>query len=93
MRDYASRSSGPRPRKPAAAPLAGSTNFGNVSQLVPALHADLAVHSWPVVTHQREFAEHCVGPHGDRTLLDGAKALALNALAFATDPALVDEAR
>ena len=77
---------------PAGPNFGGSTDFGNVSQLVPALHADLAVHSWPVVNHQREFAAHCVGPDGDRTLIDGAKAMALTALAFAENPALVHEA-
>ncbi len=76
---------------PAGPGFGGSTDFGNVSQLVPALHADLAVHSWPVVPHQREFADHCVGPAGDRTLIEGAKALALTALAYAENPALVDK--
>ncbi len=76
---------------PAGSGSGGSTDFGNVSQLVPALHADLAVHSWPVVAHQREFADHCVGPAGDKTLLEGAKAMALTALAYAENPALVDE--
>ena len=76
---------------PAGPNFGGSTDFGNVSQLVPALHADLAVHSWPVVNHQREFADHCVGPAGDRTLVEGAKAMALTALAWAENPALFDE--
>ena len=31
----------------------------------------------------------CVGPAGDRTMLDGAKALALTALAVAADPTLL----
>jgi amidohydrolase len=74
---------------PAGPRITGSTDFGNVSQLVPALHADMAVHSWPAVNHQHEFAAHCVGPEGDRTLLEGAKAMALTALAFADDPSLV----
>jgi amidohydrolase len=74
---------------PAGPRLSGSTDFGNVSQLVPALHADMAVHSWPAVNHQHEFAAHCVGPEGDQTLLEGAKAMALTALAFVEDPGLV----
>ncbi len=69
--------------------IAGSTDFGNVSQLVPGLHADLAVHSWPAVNHQHEFAATCVAEGGDRAVLDGAKALALTALAVAEDPALL----
>jgi amidohydrolase len=74
---------------PAGDQLGGSTDFGNVSQLVPALHADLAVHSWPAVNHQHEFAAHCVTPAGDRTMLEGAMALVLTALAVADEPSLV----
>ncbi|MGI8613459.1 MAG: M20 family metallopeptidase [Nocardioidaceae bacterium] len=76
---------------PAGPRISGSTDFGNVSQLVPGLHADLSVHSWPAVNHQHEFAAHCVSPDGDRTLLEGAKAMALTALAFAEDPRLVEK--
>ena len=75
---------------PAGPELGGSTDFGNVSQLVPALHADLAVHSWPAVNHQHEFAAHCVTPAGDRTLLEGAAAMALTALAVAADRSVID---
>jgi amidohydrolase len=74
---------------PAGEPVSGSTDFGNVSQLVPGLHADLGVHTWPVVNHQHEFAAACVGEAGDRTMLDGAKALALTALAVAADPSIL----
>ncbi len=73
--------------------LGGSTDFGNVSQLVPGLHADLAVHSFPAVNHQHEFAAACVGEHGDRTMLDGAKALALTALGVAAAPGLLARGR
>jgi len=69
--------------------LSGSTDFGNISQVVPAIHADLAVHSWPAVNHQHEFAAHCVTPAGDRTMLEGAAAMALTALAVSADPSLL----
>jgi amidohydrolase len=74
---------------PAGPQLTGSTDFGNVSGLVPGLHADLTVHSWPAVNHQHEFAAACVAPSGDQTMLEGAKALALTALALAADPSLL----
>ena len=48
------------------------------------------MHTWPVVNHQHEFAAACVSETGDRTMLDGAKALALTALAVAADPAVLD---
>lgn len=71
---------------PAGEELGGSTDFGNVSQRVPGLHADMAVYCYPAVNHQHEFAAACVSPDGDRTMLEGAKALALTALAVAADP-------
>jgi amidohydrolase len=74
---------------PAGDSVSGSTDFGNVSQLVPGLHADLAVLSWPAVNHQHEFAAACVSEVGDRTMLEGAKALALTALAVANDPTVL----
>ena len=74
---------------PAGEGISGSTDFGNVSQRVPGLHADLSVHSAPAVNHQHEFAAHCVTEAGDRTMLEGAKGLALTALAVAADPGLV----
>ncbi len=69
-----------------AGAVSGSTDFGNVSQLVPGLHADLAVHCWPVVNHQHEFAEHCVTEAGDKTMLEGAMALALTGVYVAAHP-------
>jgi amidohydrolase len=74
---------------PAGAPFGGSTDFGDVSQLLPGLHADMAVHSWPAVNHTHEFAAHCVTPDADRTLLDAVGALALTALSVARRPALL----
>ncbi|MFZ5870000.1 MAG: amidohydrolase [Actinomycetota bacterium] len=69
--------------------LGGSTDFGNVSQVLPGLHANVAVLSWPAVNHQHEFAAHCVTPQADETLLQSAGALALTALALARDPAVL----
>jgi metal-dependent amidase/aminoacylase/carboxypeptidase family protein len=72
--------------------LGGSTDFGNVSQRVPGLHADMAVYCFPAVNHQHEFAAACVSEAGDKTMLEGAKALALTALAVAADPSRVTAA-
>jgi metal-dependent amidase/aminoacylase/carboxypeptidase family protein len=72
--------------------LGGSTDFGNVSQIVPGLHADMAVYCHPAVNHQHEFAAACISPEGDRTMLEGAKALALTALAVGRDRSILDRA-
>jgi len=69
--------------------LGGSTDFGNVSQRIPGLHADMALYCYPAVNHQHEFAAAVVTPDGDKTMLDAAKALALTALGVANNPALI----
>lgn len=53
-----------------------STDMGNVSQLVPAIHPYIGVDSLPALNHQREFAYHCIGPIANQALTDGATALA-----------------
>lgn len=63
----------------------GSTDMGNVSQALPAIHPTIAIDCGEAVNHQPEFAEACVTPSGDRAVLDGALALALTGLAAATD--------
>jgi amidohydrolase len=74
---------------PAGPSPGGSTDFGNVSQLVPGLHASMAVNSFPAVNHQHEFAAHCVSAQGDATLLDAVRAMSLTALSLAADPGLL----
>jgi amidohydrolase len=62
-----------------------STDMGNVSQVVPAIHPYIGIGSLPAINHQREFAAHCVGELADRALLDGATALAWTAVDRAID--------
>jgi metal-dependent amidase/aminoacylase/carboxypeptidase family protein len=71
-----------RPLPPAQVPpsRAGSTDMGDVSQLVPAIHPFLAVSPPDVVPHSRAFAAWAAGPAADQAVLDGAKALAMTAL-------------
>jgi amidohydrolase len=54
----------------------GSTDMGNVSQLLPAIHPAIGIDSLPAANHQPEFTAHCVTPAAERALLDGATALA-----------------
>ena len=55
-----------------------STDMGNVSQIVNAIHPYIGVGS-EASNHQAAFAESCVGEEAERTLLDGATALAWTA--------------
>jgi amidohydrolase len=57
-----------------------STDMGNVSQVVPAIHPYIGIGSLPALNHQREFADHCVGEDAELALLDAATALAWTAL-------------
>ena len=59
-----------------------STDMGNVSQVVPAIHPYIGLGCYPAANHQPEFAAHCVGEAANRAIHDGAAALALTALDF-----------
>ncbi|MDE2179286.1 MAG: M20 family metallopeptidase [candidate division NC10 bacterium] len=65
----------------------GSTDVGNVSQVVPTIHPTIALTDQPdVVCHSAAFAEAAGGPAGDRAILLAAKALAMTAVDLFTDP-------
>lgn len=55
----------------------GSSDIGNVSQLVPSIHPLVAITPAGVVNHSPEFARAAVSEAGTRGLLDAAKALAM----------------
>lgn len=56
-----------------------STDMGNVSQIVDAIHPYIGV-GGDASNHQAEFAQACICPAAERTLHDGALALAWTAL-------------
>jgi metal-dependent amidase/aminoacylase/carboxypeptidase family protein len=64
-----------------------STDMGNVSQLVPAIHPYVGVNSLPALNHQPEFAARCVGADAEKALFDAATALAWTALDVAASRA------
>ncbi|MCB5909193.1 M20 family metallopeptidase [Streptomyces pinistramenti] len=74
------------PGAPEARMNRASTDMGNVSRVLPAIHPYIGIGSLPAVNHQKEFAAHCVRPDADRAVLDGAAALALTAVSAAADP-------
>lgn len=69
--------------------LAGSTDMGNVSKLVPAIHPMIAAAPPSVPLHSAEFAYYAGAESGQRAAMDGAKALAMTALDVLSDPDLV----
>ena len=59
---------------------AGSTDMGNVSQLVPAIHPKLAISPPDVNQHSPGFAVWAARPAADRAVIDAAKALAMTTI-------------
>lgn len=76
------------PLKDVAESVAGSTDMGNVSKLVPAIHPMIAVSPPQVPLHSADFARYAASAAGDRAVVDGAKALAMTALDVLCDAEL-----
>lgn len=65
-----------------------STDMGNVSRAVPAIHPLVGLDSSGAVIHEPGFARAAVGPSAEQALVDGALAMAFTAIDAATDPDL-----
>ena len=73
--------------------LQGSTDMGNVSHRVPSIHPMLAAAPIHCTIHNPEFAKWAGSDMGESAAIDGAKALAMTALDFLSDPGLRERAR
>lgn len=71
----------------------GSTDMGNVSQVVPALHPSIAIASSEVSTHSPEFAQAAISEDGNKGLLDAAKALAMTVADLLWEPETLAEVK
>jgi amidohydrolase len=71
----------------------GSTDMGNVSYRVPAIHPMLAAAPRHVVIHHPDFATWAGSEMGDACALDGAKSLAMTTVDYLTDATLQDECK
>ena len=72
---------------------AGSTDMGNVSQVVPSLHPTLAIAPKDVAGHSQAFLEASGSPRGYQAMVDAARALAMTGADLLADPGLVEQAR
>ncbi|OZC79974.1 peptidase M20 [Rhodococcus sp. 15-1154-1] len=68
----------------------GSTDMGNVTNVLPGIHPVIGLNSAGAVTHQPEFAAACITESADTAVLDGARLLARTAMRAAQDPAVRD---
>lgn len=74
-------------------PPLGSSDIGNVSHVVPAIHPTIAIGPRTLVTHTPEFARAANSPEGHRGMILAAKALAMTGLDVLLVPDLLDRIR
>jgi amidohydrolase len=67
----------------------GSTDMGNVSQLVPSIHPMVAIAPEEVSAHSPQFASAAASEAGTQGLLDGAKALAMTVVDLVANPEIM----
>ncbi|MFF2486122.1 amidohydrolase [Microbacterium sp. NPDC058062] len=68
-----------------------STDMGNVSRRLRAIHPYLGIDAFPAVNHQAEFADATIRPAGDRAALDGALLMAQTIIDALTEPTHLDQ--
>lgn len=73
--------------------MAASTDMGNVSKVVPAIHPTIGIESLPYLPHQRGFADAARSEAADRAIVDAAIAMAWTMADLAKDPGTLDAAR
>lgn len=73
--------------------LTGSTDLGNISYRLPAIHPMIGLGDPNLALHTEEFAAAAATPAGDRAVLDGAIGLALTTVDYLADAELRRAAR
>ncbi len=69
----------------------GSTDMGNVSQLIPSIHPEVAIAPEGVAIHSPEFALAATSDAGSQGLIDAAKALAMTVADLVLNPETVNK--
>lgn len=70
----------------AALPL-GSTDMGNVTQVLPGIHPVVGIDAGGASLHQPQFAAAAAGPSADKAVIDGSVMLARTVVALAQNGA------
>jgi metal-dependent amidase/aminoacylase/carboxypeptidase family protein len=71
----------------------GSTDMGDVTQIVPAIHPYLAIAPESVAGHSIEFAAAANSKPGIEAMLNAARAMAMTCLDLFYRPELLDQAK
>jgi metal-dependent amidase/aminoacylase/carboxypeptidase family protein len=69
----------------------GSTDMGNVSQVVPSIHPTIAIAPPEVLIHTPEFAAAAASQAGQQGLMDAAKAMAMTVVDILGQPRMLDK--
>jgi amidohydrolase len=80
-------------RLPEARERMGSSDMGNVSQVVPALHPYIAICSEDVAGHSEEFRDASASPIGHEAMIQAAKVMAMTAIDLLAVPDNLAEVR
>jgi amidohydrolase len=84
---------GERVEEPAPDERMGSSDMGNISHLMPAIHPYVTIADPGTGGHTPEFAVAAASERGNQALLRAAKALAMTAVDLLTQPELMDQAQ
>jgi len=68
----------------------GSTDMGNVSQIVPSIHATVSIAPADIAIHTTEFANAAVSEAGTKGLLDAAKGMAMTIVDILSDQKTIE---
>jgi amidohydrolase len=69
----------------------GSTDMGNVSQVVPSIHPTIAIAPPQILIHTPEFAAAAASEAGHAGLMDAAKAMAMTVVDILGQPGILDK--
>lgn len=71
----------------------GSTDTGNISQVVPTIHPYIKIGPQDIIPHTVPFREAAASERGDEALVVGAKGLAQIGYRLLTEPAILEQAK
>jgi amidohydrolase len=79
------------PTKVAIQPPGGSTDFADVTHVVPGIHPMISITEEEIPMHSVEFADCTLTQSGDEGLMIGIKSLSMATIEILTDPVLLAE--
>ena len=73
--------------------MPGSSDVGNISQVVPTIQPHISITDVPITGHSQEMVEAAASPKAMEAIVKGAKALAWTALELFEDPTLLQKVK